>query len=85
MYPSNMLDPAATSGSRSQSNDARLLLGARDESGAIFMPIKVQHCNGADSEFQLRQELDDSRTVADPVTGTWAESFKVARLQLDAV
>jgi hypothetical protein len=56
MYPSYMLNPAATSssgsGSRSQSNDASLLLKARDEYGAILVPIEVQHRSGADSEFR---------------------------------
>jgi hypothetical protein len=52
MYPSSMLDLAAPSGT-SQSNDARLLLKARDEYGAILMPIKVQHRSGADSGFQF--------------------------------
>jgi hypothetical protein len=50
MYPSYMLDPAAPSGT-SLSNDARLLLKARDEYNAILVPIAVQHRNSADSRF----------------------------------
>lgn len=51
MYPSYMLDPAAATSDTRQSNDARLLLKARDEYNARLVPIQVQRRDSADSKF----------------------------------
>ncbi|KAH7159625.1 nucleotide-diphospho-sugar transferase [Dactylonectria estremocensis] len=45
MYPSYILDPAAT---QAHSHDGRLLLKARDEYDVKLMPIEIQHREGAD-------------------------------------
>lgn len=52
MYPSSMLDPEVPS-ETSQSNDARLLLKARDEYNVHLVPIRVQHRDSDDSKFYL--------------------------------
>ncbi|KAH7143634.1 nucleotide-diphospho-sugar transferase [Dactylonectria macrodidyma] len=45
MYPSYILDPAAT---EAHSHDGRLLIKSRDEYNVKLMPIEIQHREGAD-------------------------------------
>lgn len=50
LYPSEMLDPLATSGN---TKDASLLIHARDTYGVELVPITVQHRKGSDRELSL--------------------------------
>ncbi|KAK2592545.1 N-acetylglucosaminyltransferase [Conoideocrella luteorostrata] len=79
MYPSNMLPPDASTGN---SDDARLLIKARDEYKVRLRPIQVQHRSGSDptwadsftkllafnqTEYTRVLSLDSDATILQPM------------------